>query len=84
VQSTFADLRNDANLARSIPYFLTGPEAIGGPPVEAVHWPADPAEPRVCLNADWARKLSDFSSLIFWQCFLACKFPGMWVVAHIG
>jgi hypothetical protein len=60
IQGTFTDLRASAKLSRSIPFLLTSPDAIPGPPVDAVHWPGDPAEPRFCLNSDWAQKLSDW------------------------
>lgn len=60
IQSTFSSLRDDPALARSTPYLLPSPDAIPGPPVDAVHWPGDPAEPRFCLNAGWAQKLSDW------------------------
>ena len=60
IETTFTSLRADGDLARSIPYFLASPDTIAGPPVDAVHWPGDPAEPRFCLNAGWAQKLSDW------------------------
>jgi hypothetical protein len=60
IQSTFTSLRGDPDLARSTPYLLPDPANVPGPPVDAVHWPGDPAEPRFCLNAAWAQKLSDW------------------------
>ncbi|HXE53952.1 MAG TPA: hypothetical protein VN541_13100, partial [Tepidisphaeraceae bacterium] len=62
IQSTFASLRADPNLGRSVPFFLDSADELGGPSVDAVHWPGDPAEPRFCLNEDWARKLSDWGA----------------------
>lgn len=57
IQKTFDGLRQ--RQPGSLPFFLDQP-SLGGAPVDAVKWPADPAEPRFCIDASWAQKLSDW------------------------
>jgi len=53
-----AELLADPGLSRAAAH-LVSPETLGTAPV-SVHWTADPAEPRFCLDESWAQKLSDW------------------------
>lgn len=52
-----------ADQPAAAPFLQPNPESVAGAgdPVGA-HWPADPAEPRTCINAEWAEKLSDWGA----------------------
>lgn len=60
IRDEIAGLLASENLARAGDH-LAPPEDLPEPPV-SVHWTADPAEPRFCLDETWAQKLSDWGA----------------------
>jgi len=58
IDRELSGLLADPSLARAADY-LASPDDLP-PAAENIHWPADPAEPRFCLDEQWAQKLSDW------------------------
>jgi hypothetical protein len=45
------------------PFLRSHPDLLPSPgPEDTAHWTGDPAEPRFCINQDWAEKLSDWGT----------------------
>lgn len=53
-----AELLADPGLSRAAEH-LVSPDILNTAPA-SIHWTADPAEPRFCLDDSWAQKLSDW------------------------